>query len=77
MRTGGSPAGVFPNMSIGAGQTSYTIAVWHPVGARMTEAWRWYFVDRNVPETIRRAWRDEQITFSGPAGGVEKDDMEN
>ena len=77
MKTGGTPSTIFPNMSFGAGPTSFCIAVWHPHGARSTEIWRWYIVDKDLPPAVRDAWRKEQINYSGPAGGVEKDDMEN
>ena len=70
-----SPLTVFPNMSSGGGWSS--VAVWHPAGPRHTETWRWYFVDEDVPGDIRELWRSEQITFSGPSGLVEEDDMEN
>ena len=70
-----SPLTIFPNMSIGGGCTS--VAVWHPVGPRMTEAWRFYFVDKDAPEEVKKIWREDQISFSGPGGRVESDDMEN
>ena len=77
MKTGGTPSTIFPNMSFGAGPTSFCLAVWHPHGARSSETWRWYIVDKDAPPKVKDAWRAEQITYSGPAGGVEKDDMEN
>ena len=72
-----SASTVFPNMSFGGGPSSYTIAVWHPAGARVTEAWRWYLVDKDAPEVVKKAWLEEQIGYAGPLGAIEQDDMEN
>ncbi len=72
----GYVATVLPNMSP-LGVFNLTIAVWHPVGPQMTEAWRWDFVDRNAPSEVKAWWRDNLLTWSGPTGMVEEDDMEN
>ena len=77
---GASVSTVFPNMSTLDNMSSgggLTVAVWHPVGPMMTEAWRWYFVDKKAPAEIRDFWRKHRMTWSGPTGMVENDDMEN
>jgi hypothetical protein len=43
----------------------------------MTEAWRWYFVDRDAPAEVKNFLRQYYIRYSGPAGLTEQDDMEN
>ena len=75
-RPGGSVATILPNMST-LGVFNLTIAVWHPVGPMMTEAWRWDFVDRKAPAEVKAYWRHHLLTWSGPTGMVEEDDMEN
>ena len=75
-RPGGSVATILPNMST-LGVFNLTIAVWHPVGPQMTEAWRWDFVDSKAPPEVKAYWRDHLLTWSGPTGMVEEDDMEN
>ena len=72
----GYVATILPNMSP-LGVFNLTIAVWHPVGAQMTEAWRWDFVDKKAPAEVKAWWRDNLLTWSGPTGMVEEDDMEN
>ena len=77
-RSGGVPSSVFPNMSFGGGGGgAVTIAVWHPAGPRQCEIWRWYLIDKDVPQSMRSLWRDESIIGSGPVGRIEKDDAEN
>ncbi len=65
---------VFPNMSFGGVNS---VAVWHPVGPHETEAWRWYFVDKDAPEEAMDVLRHYQLRYSGPGGLTEQDDMEN
>ena len=67
---------VFPNMSYLARQPR-SISVWHPRGPHTTEAWRWFLVDRDVPEEVKDMLRHYFIRYSGPAGMTEQDDMEN
>ena len=67
---------VFPNMSYLARQPR-SISVWHPRGPHTTEAWRWFLVDRDVPEEVKEMLRHYYIRYSGPAGMTEQDDMEN
>jgi phenylpropionate dioxygenase-like ring-hydroxylating dioxygenase large terminal subunit len=72
----GAPGEVFPNTALHPRQPR-SIAVWHPRGAHKTEAWRWYFVDREAPQEVKDFLRDYYIRYSGPAGLTEQDDMEN
>ena len=67
---------VFPNMSYLARQPR-SIAVWHPRGPGMTEAWRWFLVDKDTPEEVKNVLRSYYIRYSGPGGMTEQDDMEN
>ena len=67
---------VFPNMSYLVRQPR-SISVWHPRGPHTTEAWRWFLVDRDVPEEVKDMLRHYFILYSGPAGMTEQDDMEN
>ena len=72
----GGVATILPNTST-LRVFNLTIGVWHPVGPRMTEGWRWDFIDRNAPPEVKTYWRDNLLTWSGPTGLVEEDDMEN
>ncbi|HEV2301649.1 MAG TPA: aromatic ring-hydroxylating dioxygenase subunit alpha, partial [Stellaceae bacterium] len=72
----GAPGEIFPNAALHPRQPR-SIAVWHPRGAHQTEAWRWYFVDREAPAEVKQFLRDYYIRYSGPAGLTEQDDMEN
>ena len=67
---------VFPNMSYLARQPR-SIAVWHPRGPNLTEAWRWFLVDKDTPEEVKDVLRRYYIRYSGPGGMTEQDDMEN
>ncbi|MBM2809711.1 MAG: hcaE [Chloroflexi bacterium] len=69
-------ATVFPNASWASG-IRRTMAVWHPHGPQMTEAWRFYLVDKTTPPEARDALRRYHMRYSGPAGMTEQDDMEN
>ena len=72
----GGVSTILPNMST-LRVFNLTVAVWHPVGPMMTEGWRWDFVDRNAPPEVKDYWRHQLLTWSGPTGQVEGDDMEN
>ena len=67
---------VFPNISFHA-WFPRGIAVWHPRGPQMTEAWRWYFVDASAPDSVKELLRHYYMRYGGPAGMTEQDDMEN
>ena len=73
---GGGVSTVLPNMST-IKVFNLSVAVWHPVGPMMTEAWRWDFVDSKAPDEVKAYWRDQLLKWSGPTGLVEEDDMEN
>lgn len=73
-RPGGGVGTVFPNMIFGGPNG---MAVWHPAGAQSTEAWRWYFVDKNAPQEVKDILRHYQMRYSGPSGMTESDDAEN
>jgi len=68
--------GVFPNMSFHA-QQPRTVIVAHPAGPQKTEAWRVYFVDRDAPPEVKAWLRRYYLSYSGPGGMTEQDDMEN
>lgn len=67
---------VFPNMSFHP-WFPRTIVVWHPVGPQVTEAWRWWLVDKDAPAEVKDLLRHYYMRFSGPVGMVESDDMDN
>ena len=67
---------VFPNMSYLARQPR-SIAMWHPRGPNLTEAWRWFLIDKDTPDEVREVLRHYYIRYSGPGGMTEQDDMEN
>ncbi len=71
---GGGVGTVFPNMSFGGPNG---MAVWHPAGPHVTEAWRWYFVDKDAPNEVKQLLRHYQLRYSGPVGLTESDDAEN
>ena len=70
------PGTLFPNMSYLPRQPR-TISVWHPRGPNSHEAWRWFLIDKNAPDEVKEFLRRYYITYSGPAGLTEQDDMEN
>src|SRR5882757_1149646 len=72
----GAPGEIFPNVALLPRQPR-TLAVWHPINAHQTEVWRFFFVDRDAPRSVKNFLRDYYIRYSGPAGMNEQDDMEN
>ena len=70
------PGTLFPNFSYLPRQPR-TIAVWHPRTPESHEAWRWFLVDKNAPAEVKEFLRKYYISYSGPAGLTEQDDMEN
>src|SRR6185503_9065111 len=68
---------IFPNMSFHGHIFPRTIAVWHPVSTEVTEGWRWLLVDKDAPQEVKDYARHLFLRYSGPAGMVEQDDMEN
>lgn len=71
------PSTMFPSMSLHAGAFPRALIVAHPVGPTETEVWRWFLVDDDLPEDIESWLRRWYLRYSGPAGLVEQDDMEN
>lgn len=67
---------IFPNASFHP-WFPRTLVVWHPLGPRETEAWRWFLVDRDAPPEVKNLLRQYYMRFSGPSGMVESDDMDN
>ena len=67
---------IFPNMSFHEEQPR-TIIVHHPNGPTQTEFWRYYLVDADAPDEVKDTLRHYFITYSGPGGMTEQDDLEN
>jgi phenylpropionate dioxygenase-like ring-hydroxylating dioxygenase large terminal subunit len=67
---------IFPNMSFHEDQPR-TIIVHHPNGATQTEFWRYYLIDAGAPDEVKDTLRHYYMTYSGPAGMTEQDDLEN
>lgn len=67
---------IFPNMSFHEDQPR-TIIVHHPISATETEFWRYYFVDADAPDEVKDILRKYYISYSGPGGMTEQDDLEN
>ena len=65
---------IFPNATQGA---NTSMCVWHPHGVDWTECWRWYSVQRDMPQEVKDMLRHLYMSWSGPPGMVEEDDMEN
>ena len=72
----GSPGCVFPNTTFLSRQPR-SIGVWHPRSALQTEGWRFYLVDKDMPQEVKDILRHYYIRYSGPGGLTEQDDMEN
>ncbi len=67
---------IFPNMSF-HGQQPRTLLLAHPRGCQETEMWRFYFADKAAPPEVKAFLRRYYVSYSGPAGMTEQDDMEN
>jgi phenylpropionate dioxygenase-like ring-hydroxylating dioxygenase large terminal subunit len=67
---------IFPNMSFHEEQPR-TIIIAHPLGPTETEFWRYYLVDKDAPDFVKDALRRYYMSYSGPAGLTEQDDLEN
>jgi phenylpropionate dioxygenase-like ring-hydroxylating dioxygenase large terminal subunit len=67
---------IFPNMSFHEEQPR-TVIVAHPIGPHETEFWRYYMVDRDAPDEVKDVLRRYFMSYSGPAGLTEQDDLEN
>ena len=73
-RVTGSNGNVFPNATQG---THSSMCVWHPDGVDSTEMWRWYFVQRDMPQEVKDMLLHYYMRYGGPIGLTEMDDMEN
>ncbi|HEY0295039.1 MAG TPA: Rieske 2Fe-2S domain-containing protein [Bordetella sp.] len=69
-------ATVFPNMSFHALQPR-SIGLFHPISPTETEIWRIYLTDADAPPEVKAATHHYNISYHGPAGMAESDDMEN
>ncbi len=67
---------IFPNMSFHEEQPR-TIIMAHPNGPTETEFWRYYLVDHDAPDEVKDVLRRYFMSYSGPAGLTEQDDLEN
>ncbi|RZS84867.1 phenylpropionate dioxygenase-like ring-hydroxylating dioxygenase large terminal subunit [Pigmentiphaga kullae] len=67
---------IFPNMSFHEDQPR-TLVVHHPVSATETEMWRYYLIDADAPDEVKDIFRHYYMTYSGPGGMTEQDDIEN
>jgi len=67
---------IFPNMSFHEDQPR-TIIVHHPISPTQTEFWRYYLVDADAPDSVKDTLRHYFMTYSGPGGMTEQDDLEN
>ncbi len=73
-RVSSNNGNVFPNATQG---TNNSVCVWNPHGPDYTECWRWYFVQRDMPQEVKDMLRHYYMRYGGPAGLTEEDDMEN
>lgn len=67
---------VFPNTSFHEDQPR-TIIVHHPISPTETEFWRYYLVDADAPDAVKDTLRKYYMSYSGPGGMTEQDDLEN
>jgi phenylpropionate dioxygenase-like ring-hydroxylating dioxygenase large terminal subunit len=67
---------LFPNTSY-HGTQPRGLCAWHPHGPTETEAWRFFLVDADAPDSVKQFLRRYYMRYSGPAGMTEQDDMEN
>jgi phenylpropionate dioxygenase-like ring-hydroxylating dioxygenase large terminal subunit len=75
----GSPlvlANIFPNAGFHTQQPRVLLMA-HPNGPRACQAWRMFFVDKEAPQEVKDFLRAYYISYSGPGGMTEQDDMEN
>lgn len=67
---------IFPNSGFHVQQPRALLMV-HPRGPRSSELWRMYFVDKEAPEEAKAFLRRYYLSYAGPGGMTEQDDMEN
>jgi hypothetical protein len=77
-RAGNAPVlgNIFPSSGFHVGQPR-TIVAAHPRGPNETELWRVFLVDKAAPPAVKDFLRRYYISYAGPAGMTEQDDMEN
>lgn len=77
-RAGNAPVlgNIFPSSGFHVGQPR-TIVAAHPRGPNETELWRVFLVDKAAPPEVKDFLRRYYISYAGPAGMTEQDDMEN
>jgi hypothetical protein len=59
------------------GRQPRTIGVFHPISPTEMEMWRIFLVDKDAPQSVKDAARQYYMSYSGPGGLTESDDMEN
>jgi 3-phenylpropionate/trans-cinnamate dioxygenase alpha subunit len=64
---------LFPNL----GFFGRVMRVLHPAGPDSTEMWSYFIVDKAAPPEVKEQYARQFETMYGPAGMVQKDDMEN
>ncbi|MGE6608055.1 aromatic ring-hydroxylating oxygenase subunit alpha [Halomonas sp. NPDC076908] len=67
---------IFPNTSFHGSQPR-SLCTWHPHSPTETEGWRFFLVDADAPEKVKKFLRHYYMRYSGPAGMTEQDDLEN
>ena len=67
---------IFPNSAFLVQQPRSLLMV-HPHGPGKCELWRNYFVDKDAPAEAKEFLRRYYLSYAGPGGMTEQDDMEN
>jgi phenylpropionate dioxygenase-like ring-hydroxylating dioxygenase large terminal subunit len=67
---------VFPNIAYNSAGR-WQVTMWVPRAPNRTEVWKWYFVPKNAPPSVKDALRHYLLRYGGPTGMVEQDDIEN
>lgn len=67
---------IFPSSAFWV-QQPRTLLMIHPKGPNSCELWRMFFVDKDAPDEVKKFLRRYYLSYSGPAGMTEQDDMEN
>nr|AGH09221.1 3NT oxygenase alpha subunit [Diaphorobacter sp. DS1] len=66
---------VFPNNSFLTGSAAFK--VWNPIDENTTEVWTYAFVEKDMPEDLKRRLADAVQRTVGPGGYWESDDNDN
>lgn len=67
---------VFPNIVYNSANRT-SISLWVPRAPNRTEVWKWVFVPKKAPQSVKDAMRSYLLRYTGAAGMVEQDDFEN